>query len=354
MKYNELGKFIKELRLEKGWTQEELAKKIPITREAISKWERGINTPDISSLNILAKVLNVTIDELLAEEKNTTKNVALELYKERNKINKKLKLLIFLTIFIMFLFLGYYFLNQYKSIKIYTISGKSSNFVLNNGLIIKTKEKIYFDLGNFENNNNQIKKMEIIYGDKILYTTNGNNILINDYYGYEEIFDFSKLNDIFQNLFVKIYFEDKVEIMKLVITRDYVNDNLIFNKYKNIKKNEENVLNDDTKIIDLIKNKFNKVNKDYILKKQDNDLYINAIFFSDTKIINLQILDNQNNLQKEYNYDLKYKLLDYVSKYGDYLTFNENCECISNNNENNTQSICNYFFEIIKNMLDLT
>ena len=38
MKQDDIGKFILELRTNKGWTQEELANMIPITRQAVSRW----------------------------------------------------------------------------------------------------------------------------------------------------------------------------------------------------------------------------------------------------------------------------------------------------------------------------
>ncbi len=353
MNSNEMGKFIKKLREEKQWTQEQLAEKIPVSRESVSKWERGVNTPDISCLNVLAKTLNVTTDELLSGEKNTKKNVALELYKERNKINKKLKLSIFLIIIILVLFLIYYFINQYKSIEIYTVSGKSDNFILNNGLIMKTREKIYFNLGNFENNNYDIYKMEIIYNDQVIYTSDDDNILIYDYFGYEEVFDFSKLNEIFKNLFLKIYFEDKEEILKLCITRDYINDNLLFNDYKSVKKNNNANLNkENQEIINLIKNKFKEEDNTYVFRQQYKNGYSIATFLPDTKVINLQVYSDLDDLLKEYIYDMTYKTLDYKSNLDENFSFNNNCDCISKECEQlENKNICNYFFESINNLL---
>lgn len=48
-----------------GYSQEELASKIGVSRQAISKWERGESSPDTDNLITLAKLYNITIDELI-------------------------------------------------------------------------------------------------------------------------------------------------------------------------------------------------------------------------------------------------------------------------------------------------
>ena len=55
MDQEKIGKFILELRKEKGMTQQELATKIGITDRAISKWENGKGMPDISLMKPLCK-----------------------------------------------------------------------------------------------------------------------------------------------------------------------------------------------------------------------------------------------------------------------------------------------------------
>ena len=64
-----VGRFIAKLRKEKNLTQRDLAEKLGITNQAVSKWERGENLPDISILMELAKIFNVTVDELLKGER---------------------------------------------------------------------------------------------------------------------------------------------------------------------------------------------------------------------------------------------------------------------------------------------
>lgn len=69
MDNQKIGKFIFSCRKEKGFTQQALAKKLYVTDKAISKWERGLSLPDISSLEPLANILGVSVAELLKGER---------------------------------------------------------------------------------------------------------------------------------------------------------------------------------------------------------------------------------------------------------------------------------------------
>lgn len=69
MNTNDVGRFISELRKEKGFTQKELAEKLSITDKAVSKWETGRSAPDISLLVPLSELLGVSVIEILSGEK---------------------------------------------------------------------------------------------------------------------------------------------------------------------------------------------------------------------------------------------------------------------------------------------
>jgi transcriptional regulator with XRE-family HTH domain len=64
-----IGKFISELRKEKGMTQEQLADKLGVTQKSVSRWETGKNMPDLSLLQVLSAELGITVSELLDGEK---------------------------------------------------------------------------------------------------------------------------------------------------------------------------------------------------------------------------------------------------------------------------------------------
>ena len=60
-----VGKNIKKHRTELNMTQEELAEKISVTRQAVSNWETEKTQPDIETLERISEVLGVTIEELI-------------------------------------------------------------------------------------------------------------------------------------------------------------------------------------------------------------------------------------------------------------------------------------------------
>lgn len=69
MDKEKIGEFISILRKEREMTQKELADKLGLTDKAISKWERGLSYPDISMLEPIANVLQVSVVELLKGER---------------------------------------------------------------------------------------------------------------------------------------------------------------------------------------------------------------------------------------------------------------------------------------------
>lgn len=73
MNQEKMGKFIAELRMEQGYTQKEIGDKLGITDNSVSKWERGINAPDIYYLKELAEIFHVTVQELLNGERKFKK-----------------------------------------------------------------------------------------------------------------------------------------------------------------------------------------------------------------------------------------------------------------------------------------
>ena len=62
-----LNENIKRIRKSKGLSQEELAIKLNVVRQTVSKWENGLSIPDSSMLIILANELDTTVSELLGE-----------------------------------------------------------------------------------------------------------------------------------------------------------------------------------------------------------------------------------------------------------------------------------------------
>ena len=70
MKKESFGQRLSRLRKEKGLTQEDIANRITISPQAVSKWENDVSSPDIDYLNSLADILDVSVDELLGRKES--------------------------------------------------------------------------------------------------------------------------------------------------------------------------------------------------------------------------------------------------------------------------------------------
>ncbi len=233
MNIDKIGTFIKELRIKKGYSQNKLGEELHVTRQAISNWENGKAIPDSDILIKLSEIFNVSINEILLGGKNNKKElekITLNLVDENNKKTSKIKRIITLfslsIIMLLFLFLGYYFISNYNSIKVYTVTGESEKFLLKEGIIITTAKKNYIRIGNiipkFEEN---VKNAKLYTYDnnkkkKVLYKIDENigislEIITN-------IKDTRKR--MLNNLFLTIYYDDnKEETMKLIMDEDFKN-----------------------------------------------------------------------------------------------------------------------------------
>ena len=91
----EIANKLLQLRKEKGLSQEQLAQKLGISRQAISKWERAEASPDTDNLIELAKLYDISLDELLLHEPSS---------KEKNcRQLKKQKIIILMLVLMVFM-----------------------------------------------------------------------------------------------------------------------------------------------------------------------------------------------------------------------------------------------------------
>ncbi len=63
-----IGKVILKLRKKNYMTQDDLAKKLNVTYQAVSKWENGISIPDFNTIILLSKIFDVSIYEFVEEK----------------------------------------------------------------------------------------------------------------------------------------------------------------------------------------------------------------------------------------------------------------------------------------------
>lgn len=98
------GNNLVNLRKQKGWSQDELADNLNLSRQAISKWENDLSMPDVDNVKKISRVFSVGIDELLNNEVPKDKAVALDI-KKQDKKDKIMNLVktIFLALVIIYL-----------------------------------------------------------------------------------------------------------------------------------------------------------------------------------------------------------------------------------------------------------
>lgn len=80
---------IKTIRKNRGLTQEELAIRLSVVRQTVSKWEKGLSVPDADMLQRMAEVLEVPVSELLGEEQKMEENRN-EIAEQLSRINEQL------------------------------------------------------------------------------------------------------------------------------------------------------------------------------------------------------------------------------------------------------------------------
>ena len=329
MNQDNIGKFILELRTSKGWTQEDLANMIPITRQAVSRWEQGKSIPDSSTLVILSEIFDVSINELLSGKRipkkeiiKESEKITLEIIDKNILMKKKIKriLISFISLFFVGIisFLCYYFFATYNSVKVYSIGGKSKNFYLQEGVMIVTKQKLFFKLGNLIHSDNiNVEKVTLSFKkngkDKLLFDNHDLDRLIIENYGYEEYFYFDDLKDILNGIRMDIYYKDKVESIDLDFLMILSNDKFIFDKKEidvNNKKNKTSKLEDDI-LKFMIKNGSYK--NDHYEYKIDNKVFK---YYDESKQLILERLTSS-------YIEIWLKELD-----KDYLLYSQRCDYI--------------------------
>ncbi len=117
MDQKKIGQFIKELRKEKGITQEQLAEKLKVSGRTVSRWETGSNMPDISLLVEIADFFDVDVRELIEGERKSEmmdeelKEIATKMADyadaEKGKLLKRIQIISFVGVIISILSIGW-------------------------------------------------------------------------------------------------------------------------------------------------------------------------------------------------------------------------------------------------------
>ena len=172
----EFGKFLSQLRKEKGLTQLQLAEKLNVTDKAVSRWETGKNYPDIEIFEDLSKIFDVSVSELLEGKRIEKENLfsvseehVVDQIKKNKKSGKNYRIIICIALIIS-LVLGYIALKEngvfdgviYNKIPCYSndiltimnnIDGyitqrpeSDGEFIINNGFFFMERDKTSNDI----------------------------------------------------------------------------------------------------------------------------------------------------------------------------------------------------------------
>ena len=176
MNLEKTGKYIAEKRKQNNLTQQKLADILNVNSKTVSKWERGVNAPDISLLPQLAENLDTNVDSIIMGEdikrnelQYTDAFIKLFTY-HKEKIQKKAIFIILTIIIACLTFSGivilYEKLNDYF---IYEIKNEISDINVNGYLIFNTRRKI-LNINELSYNNVYVGTDKEIVADKIEIT----------------------------------------------------------------------------------------------------------------------------------------------------------------------------------------
>ena len=85
---SDLSSKLREARQKKNLSQNAVAEKLNISRQAVSRWETGKGSPDIATLPLLSDLYDVSIDELLGHETSVSKSQSQNIKKEMSDLNE--------------------------------------------------------------------------------------------------------------------------------------------------------------------------------------------------------------------------------------------------------------------------
>ena len=155
------GNNLNRLRKKEGYSQEELANKLHVTRQTISKWELEQTAPDLKDLKKISDVFNISLDELISENNINEKKV-------KNKKTKKILLIILLLLILIIILL---FINRIY--KILFIKNKIDEACNTNNFSI---EKYVHTEKDFNQTIEEAYNLHFLNGKSILIKLNNENL----------------------------------------------------------------------------------------------------------------------------------------------------------------------------------
>ena len=286
-----VGKFIENLRKEKGLTQQDLADILSVSNQAVSKWESGRNLPDIAIQRVICDTFNITMEELHAGERDIKKRNKTKKIRKENKI---FSITLMCIVPVMVFFVVYFIIN-FRALKIYYSNSQitnEENSIRANLLIFKLPRKLIIFINNIYPCNYEVKDSDLL--DLKLYS--GNKELLNSSMIKNDVFELDALtfdpNNVKLILNIESVTGEKRKFQREVKLVKYTSNDRNDDKYKN-------------KSLKFLSN-------DEIVKKLLNGGYINT----ENKVYEKEIIVN--NAITRVKYDLDHETIEILYVHNSY------------------------------------
>lgn len=336
MDYNDIGTIIASARKKKGLTQDGLANKLHITRQAVSNWETNKSLPDIGIILKLCEVLDLDFNKFIGGAIKAEDVIKYE----KKKITKKTIIIITILsiLFALISFTIYMVLNK-NAFAVYDVYLDSNEFSLNNSILVKSKINNYFKLGTLkcnlgdvpEDTTFNIKLYSIQDGKEkeILNTKYEENLSVNEEYGYNGYFS-SNIYDT-EKLYLEVSYSIKNKeynhTYPLALSLNFESNRLFYKEKSKVIENTNILFNIDKLYIDnLIDTGYKYDEKDdmytrnfkdgnFIYYANSNYLVYNydglrkeiriSYYFNDKHFEVSEYDNNKNILIKKFNYSIE-------------------------------------------------
>lgn len=286
-----VGKFIENLRKEKGLTQQDLADILSVSNQAVSKWEGGRNLPDIAIQRVICDTFNITMEELHAGERDIKKRNKTKKIRKENKI---FSIALMCIVPVMVFFVVYFIIN-FRALKIYYSNSQitnEENSIRANLLIFKLPRKLIIFINNIYPYNYEVKDSDLL--DLKLYS--GNKKLLNSSMIKNDVFELDALtfdpNNVKLILNIESVTGEKRKFQREVKLVKYTSNDRNDDKYKN-------------KSLMILSN-------DEIVKKLLKDGYINT----ENEVYEKEIIEN--NATTRVKYDLEHETIEILYVHNSY------------------------------------
>lgn len=242
----EFSETLKRIRNEKNLTQKQLADMINVSDRTISKWEKGRSVPDLITIQNLCKKLEISLSSIVNNKETFSdkfNRVKFKFYKFLNYLFKNIFIVVF---FLAFLLLLIFFLNNYNTVKVYTLKHENKDIYFNHGYFFQTKtvniltiENIGIEKEDYDSDSITLRLYTCSNGDELVIyeSTNLDNIYLEENSSGVDLLSQDVIDSIKAGLFLEITITDEnnesqVYETKIFLSKRYSNNKLFYKDYE--------------------------------------------------------------------------------------------------------------------------